>query len=468
MGGEDKGQRLRLHEFLYRGRREEVQEKREIPVQNLILDAKNPRLFEPDDIPSAIIDLLQNQQTVSGNKLLNLARDIAEHGLNLDQNLIVSPSDEGKYVVREGNRRVASIQLSTELIPFPEEFKELSSSFTVLKSQMPSVVSCLVMDDEEEINRLLQQRHTGKNNGIGIEPWDSEQRERFLSLSSGKPSDSMQIREIIKDTFGIDSDEYRISVSGIKNTNLDRFFSFADTKTHLGMSKLNGIISYNGKHDGLLSNVIKGMENKAVTDIAYNKKIASEFLQKVIENTQTENPYPTQSSFDLPTAPQQSVPVKNTHPKSAPINRKTVIPSGYSLGSKNPKFTRMVEELKRVDASQNPYAATLLLRTLINLIVEDFLIKNSVDPNSRKNAASRIDKALGIIRKKKLAENREIEYLSKICNNKNDDYPITVSTLNDAAHGLESPGPSIEALTKTWDGIKRPLEILSRYEDKDK
>mgnify|MGYP000944436713 CR=1 FL=1 len=69
--------------------------------------------------------------TEQENKLVNLAEDIINNGLNPSDIPIVTPSadDEKAYVVLEGNRRVTAIKLIIQPDLVPSEFSFIKRRF---------------------------------------------------------------------------------------------------------------------------------------------------------------------------------------------------------------------------------------------------------------------------------------------------------------------------------------------------
>ena len=80
-----------------------------IPLSKLRLDLQNPRLDNPESTKDVMLAMLEQQ----GGKILRLAEDIVEHGLDPSSALIVIPHDEkpDRYVVVEGNRRITALKL---------------------------------------------------------------------------------------------------------------------------------------------------------------------------------------------------------------------------------------------------------------------------------------------------------------------------------------------------------------------
>src|SRR5580698_4801042 len=85
---------------------------RQIRITDLQLDTGNYRTGKQDDQREAIHALIAEQK----NKLVRLAQDIIENGLSPLETILVTPvpDDKNRFVVVEGNRRVAAIKLATQ------------------------------------------------------------------------------------------------------------------------------------------------------------------------------------------------------------------------------------------------------------------------------------------------------------------------------------------------------------------
>src|SRR6266480_7384094 len=81
-----------------------------IALTNLLLDVINPRFVTEQDNQRAAI---RNMATEQGEKLLNLADDIVNFGLDPSSSAIVIPDAQTteRHTVVEGNRRIAALKL---------------------------------------------------------------------------------------------------------------------------------------------------------------------------------------------------------------------------------------------------------------------------------------------------------------------------------------------------------------------
>ncbi|MBQ4796774.1 hypothetical protein F9U41_22395, partial [Pectobacterium versatile] len=80
-----------------------------ININDLMLDVQNSRFGDNvDGQREAIKVMVENQ----GQKIVKLAKDIAENGVDPSERMIVVESDDEEkgFIVKEGNRRVTALK----------------------------------------------------------------------------------------------------------------------------------------------------------------------------------------------------------------------------------------------------------------------------------------------------------------------------------------------------------------------
>jgi hypothetical protein len=158
-----------------------------IQPSNLLIDAENPRLPQPNTGQrEAQRALAEHQQ----RKLVALARDVVQNGLNpADLPIVMATHDDLKrYVMLEGNRRLAALRAlenPDSLVGAVEnsvldEIRVLAKTYQATPIEY---VNCLVVKDREEARHWIELRHTGENQGAGIVPWGSDESARFRARS---------------------------------------------------------------------------------------------------------------------------------------------------------------------------------------------------------------------------------------------------------------------------------------------
>lgn len=147
-----------------------------LPLSKLLLDEMNPRHRAVTTHEAALAEILRR----SPNKLLELAKDIAANGLSPIERLVVMKHEDGKrYTVLEGNRRLAALRLIADPRKCPD--KGLASKFETISAtavHKPKSIKCYSVASREEARPLLDRRHGGEMDGVGVVRWSAMQRTR--------------------------------------------------------------------------------------------------------------------------------------------------------------------------------------------------------------------------------------------------------------------------------------------------
>ena len=137
-------------------------ERRIIDFSRIILSDDNPRLDVSFGEEEAISNMISDQK----EKLVELASDIVEHGLNPLEFIAVFPSENypGFFEVAEGNRRVCALKLladpSLRSFQHPglySKMSQLAESYDV-----PEQLEVVVFDDAQQIRHWMELRHMGE------------------------------------------------------------------------------------------------------------------------------------------------------------------------------------------------------------------------------------------------------------------------------------------------------------------
>lgn len=142
----------------------------DIPVAELLLDTDNPRIRHGEDQNDCIARILRDREN-----FLNLLKDIAAQGLS-PEHVLVSKNAEGKWVVRDGNRRTTALKLLNrpeQCLPDQQLEQIVRRVAQGANGSIPSVLNCLACDDESAIMAYLERKHTGENAGIGQRTWSA-------------------------------------------------------------------------------------------------------------------------------------------------------------------------------------------------------------------------------------------------------------------------------------------------------
>jgi hypothetical protein len=165
-------------------------------------------------------------------QMLALARDLVERGEANPTELPIVIGHGSKYLVLEGNRRVAALKLLGD--PHLADDARQRAAFERLKSnrnQPPATLYCAVAEDRDEADPWITLRHTGANDGVGVRVWSAEQNARHRRRMQA-PIDSGTVRAIaiaddLTEAYQADTAFVELirRVRASKLTNIGRFFS---------------------------------------------------------------------------------------------------------------------------------------------------------------------------------------------------------------------------------------------------
>lgn len=150
-----------------------------VPLSQLLLDELNPRHRPVTTQEAALHEVVRRDP----RKLLNLATDIAANGLSPIDRLIIMKSEDGKkFVVLEGNRRLAALRLLAKPAACPDSsYLPKFEAVSAVAAHRPTRVRCYEVASRDEARPLLERRHAGELGGIGVIRWSAMQRTRNSS-----------------------------------------------------------------------------------------------------------------------------------------------------------------------------------------------------------------------------------------------------------------------------------------------
>jgi hypothetical protein len=198
-------------------------------IEELLLDLENPRISLATSQREALQKIIEDQDV----KLVVLAESIVTDNLNpMDRWLVIKASAErGKYIVLEGNQRLAAIKLLRNpnvmndlevRATIKRKLEELSEQFDLNKIEP---IDCVDIGERAAAATWLNQRHTGFNKGRGIVDWGGVATARFrgrdpalqaldLVLNHGALSD--EEKELVEDWFPISTLDRLLSTPAVR------------------------------------------------------------------------------------------------------------------------------------------------------------------------------------------------------------------------------------------------------------
>ena len=450
--------------------------RKELPINLLILSDDNPRLDKSFGEDEAISKMLDNQN----EKLIELAKDICQYGINPLETIGVYPSEqfEGYYEVGEGNRRICALKLLNN----PDRIKEINPSFCSkfkdlrLNFSVPESLDVCIFDSELDMRHWMEIRHMGEQNGRGLSKWNSVQKSRYMRMQTG--SDALLDFWDWMIEKGVLSEQ---AIRSVTKTNWQRilrekYFPFLkivfNKKYYISESDLQLFTER-------IRCIQTHLEGQTVA-IVYDQAKIDEFYDmiayelygvpylNVIENeAQAQIDLDTSNNFDdessdgnntfgyednsaesLQRANQLDNPEEETNDtnnqngfqKDIFNNCATIIPYGYRIGTSNMRLNKIIKELKKLNPDEYPNACGTVLRALFELSAKVFLERCTGEDQTSIEFNQAIKKAADLLKNQGRLSNdqhssiiQERDNLRKIFNgymHNTDAYPSSMALKN--------------------------------------
>jgi hypothetical protein len=440
----------------------------ELEVDKLLLDVRNPRHGILKDQSVTLAEIMLNQK----GKLLKLAKDIVEFGINPSDLTIVIPSkeDSGKFIVLEGNRRLAAIQLLRDptlaALGYDTKntnaFKLHSESF---KKSPVNKLRCVVFSHRDDANHWIELRHTGENEGKGVVGWGAKEKARFNDLL-GKRSSALQVLEFVRKNADL-NDEDKEALKKPNISSVERLVGDPDVREALGIDITDGYVTTNLPPEEIVNGLTKlvmdiATQRKSVGDIRHKGNRAdyiSEFTKECLPDT---NATPvatwkiqTQTGSVKPHVSPGGAVSAMAGKKSVPLStsRRALIPPQCVLRIKNAtRINKIYKELRGLEVKGFENACAITFRVFLELSVENYAKANNIVFSENDKLRNKIDKVAKYIQSNNLMSKNELKPIRLACSNP--DNLVSTNTLNAYVHN-PNLSPKADDLKLTWDDFEK-------------
>lgn len=390
--------------------------RKKISIDLLLLSDGNPRLDPSLGEEEAIHNMIVDQ----GIKLLNLAKDIVDFGLNPLETIGAYPSEayNGFYEVGEGNRRLCALKLLLSPHRIQHINPNLFSKFESLskKYNTPEEIEIVVFKDEQSLRHWMEIRHMGEQDGKGLSKWNSVQKARYNRAKKGSDKLLDFWDWMIENKILTNEEISKVTPTNWNRILREKYYPFLKIQ-------FNGHYSVLPKNYDVFKERIRAIQqelagksvavvyDKDNLEIFFNtvsRKLYNVDYRDIVETEsnqinifQTENevksekqglsdcnltvreiegyqkPNQTKSSEIINNDTQHIQPI--THPKITGRDVfngcKTIIPYNYPIRTSNMRLNKIINELKQIDVNSFPNACGTLLRTLFELSAKVYLEK---------------------------------------------------------------------------------------------
>lgn len=440
-----------------------------LELSSLDLDLENARLPESQKTQPGALFAIAKQQ---GPKMIALAKDIVSKGLDPLVNVaVIEDSLTGRYIVQEGNRRVATVMIletpgtvDGALEPkLQKTLKELSTKFN--KNPITQI-DCKVFREDEELEHWVRLRHTGQNEGAGLVEWGGNEKDRYNARRTGR-SPAGQILDLMQNNgISVDGGNKRGGII----TSLTRLISTPEVREKLGLDIRDGVVvsafpeSELVKGLGYVVEQLRTGKTK-VRDI-YTADQRRDFALKIPGNALPNSA--TKGTLILPidglgrpVAPRipKKVRIRN---KVESLDRKNLVPNSISWNIGNTRIKRILWELQTMSVENCTNACAVLLRVFVELSVDVTLsAKNWMSDADRRNKplALRMKVLATELNKMGIIDADLLDAVENMADNQKFVLYASVPTFNKYVHN-QYVHPKPTDLLRSWDELQPFMEKL--------
>jgi len=363
-------------------------ESRVIAVADLMVDPRNPRLEEG---LTTQLDALHSMLRHLGKKILVLAADIVENGINPTERLIVMPSEEDplRYTVLEGNRRVTALKV----LESPKLAEGILSKSAVAKlqdlgrayaSRPINHLDCWLVNRREDAVHWMRVRHEAGTEGAGIVSWGATEKQRFASWRGGAPTAAIQIMNLVLEHGGLD-EKTRSKVRDVPTSSFMRVVQNPYAAAQLGVqyTRRTGELKTLYPEAEIAKGFTRLLRDLADENITSRSINRAEDIRNYVDSFEPrERPAPsanlgvarqisTTATPDTTSTGVTSTGVSTSGTATKP--RKALVPSSTKLKVDNARLRDVLRELRTLTFENHPNAIAVLLRVFVELSVDHYL-----------------------------------------------------------------------------------------------
>lgn len=446
-----------------------------ISIGNLLLDVGNYRHGKLSSQKAARDAIIADQ----GRKLVKLAEDIIQHGLNpIDITMVIDAEDGNQnFIVAEGNRRLSCIQLMNDPdlakdTPVHKAFSKLNKDHA---DAIPKVLDCVIVPNRKIARIWIDRKHAIGLEGAGTENWSAMANAR-ADVDAGEKRPELDVVNFVLTNAGlVDKLRHHLEGSGFALTTLQRLVTTKELQDAAGFKLSNDkFVATSDK--GWLQGVLTDL----VTTIATGKRNGSKFTERNIDDAEKRETFIKSLVADHPkgkkskqawTVTGTPKPVTTSpKPTKAPPTKGTqsteeqdcLIPKKYKLELPNGKINDIFIEMKNLKINTYRHSVSVLLRVFIEISLEEYIKTHSIQLPIKSGTTddrliTKLSKVVAHVKSTGLMNTNELKSVNVAISDR--DSLLSPETLNKYVHSRwMNPDPM--QLKVSWLSIQLFLERL--------
>jgi hypothetical protein len=373
-------------------------------LSDLVVDSENPRLPQPNVSQREALRAIAHHQ---GRKILRLAEDIVESGLNPADLPIIMPlqDDLKRYVVLEGNRRVVALKA----LENPEWLVGAADSTVVTAMRKLSriyqeapieAIQCVAVKDRDGAQHWIELRHTGENEGAGTVRWGSDEAARFRARTR-KAELHSQVLDFLENRGDLTPEERR----RVPAASYRRLLATPEVRKKLGIEIQDGelrLLADIGAVAKALLHVAKDLaEGRTKTGHIYTRNQRVEYAGSLPDTVVVKATRKAGHGVPVGQSTSQTTTTRTAARKRAK-RRNILIPRDCVLNITEPRVRDVEDELRTLKLEDFPNAISVLFRVFLELSADAYVTKNLAGSPDDTLASKLLAVANDLVARKKL------------------------------------------------------------------
>jgi hypothetical protein len=421
--------------------------KKDIEFQKLIINPENYR-FDPVENQQEAIDLMLEEK---GDEIFNLASHILKYGLDKAKDSRVLEIKKNLYLILDGNRRATAIKCLHD--PGLVKKQILRNKFLNLlkeNNNPPSFINSFIYKNETDAAEWIKLDHTGKNNGVGQDPWEPAGKDRFDYKFSGKISPGMQVVDLFRQET-----KRPIDTKKLKLSTINRILSNPESRSFLGIDIRNGTVL-------IISSKKEVVER---LDILFNKIIVDDISVNAVYHVPDSIRFMKDLFVDKPKILAKSsvaiiTPTGDTKklrsvPKST--ERSTLIPRDCVLCINEKRINNIYHELKDLALDNATNAIGVLFRVFLETSLDCYADTHGLTFSKNTKLDGKIFSVASYLEKNKSADKKQLKNIRSVTNKGTS--ILSIDSFHEYVHSFKTQPVPIDLIYK-WDNLQEFFEIL--------
>ncbi|HEV2381856.1 MAG TPA: hypothetical protein VG206_18965 [Terriglobia bacterium] len=426
----------------------------ELPLSDILIDAQNPRLLQPNVGQRDALRAIAHHQ---GKRLPALAKDIVDYGLNPAELSIVMPLGDmrNKYVILEGNRRLTALRALENPDIFVDaitagalnQLRKLSRRYQAAPIDS---IPCVIVKDREEARHWIELRHTGFRGGAGLIPWSSEDTARFRARG-GPVEAHLQALDFLESRGDLTPEERR----KVPVTSFKRLIGTPAVRAQLGIEVREGRVKALAGEQYVakaLLHVARDLASRKtkVTDI-YTQPQREAYAAKLPADIRVATALPSGHGVDLTVGGIHVRSARKTVSKAGRVRDK-LIPRDCTLSVTEPRLHDIETELRKLSLEDHTNAVSVLFRVFVELSADSYIDQYGITLSNDPSLRGKLQQVTNDLIAKKKPSNRQAAPVRRAC--EKDSFLAPSVTLMHAWIHNQYIFPVPGDLRRHWDNLE--------------